>query len=49
LKSNVTHQLLIYVDVNILGGSVYTTNSNIEASVVATKKNGLEVITDKTN
>jgi hypothetical protein len=36
LKLNGTHQLLVYADdVNILGGSIYTVNENVEALVVA--------------
>jgi hypothetical protein len=30
LKLNVTLQLLVYADVNILGGSVYTVKENTE-------------------
>ena len=42
-------QLLVYVDdVNILGGSVYTTKKNTESLVVASKETGLEVNADKT-
>jgi len=49
LKLNGTHQLLVYADdVNILGGSVRTVKKNIEALVVASKENGLEVNADKT-
>jgi len=36
-------------NVNILGGSVHTVKENTEASVVASKENGLEVNVDKTN
>jgi len=50
LKLNGTHQLLVYADdINMFGGSVYTTKKNTEALVVASKENGLEVNTDKTN
>jgi len=45
---NGTHQLLAYIDVNILGGSIHTVKENAEALVVATKKIGLEVNADKT-
>ena len=39
-----THQLLVYLDdINILGGSIYTINKNIEALVVASKESGLQV------
>jgi len=49
LKLNGTHQLLAYADdVNILGGSIHAVKENAEASVVATKKTGLEVNADKT-
>jgi len=44
-----THQDLVYVDgVNILGGSVNTTNRKAEAWVAASKKIGLEVNADNT-
>jgi len=49
LKLNRTHQLLVYAeDVNILGGSVHTTETNVENLVVASKETGLEVNADKT-
>jgi hypothetical protein len=48
LKLNGTHQLLVYADVNVLGGSVYAVEKNTEGLVVAGKKSGLEVNTDKT-
>jgi hypothetical protein len=49
LKLNGSHQLLVYADdVNILGGSVNTIKTNVEALVVARKETGLEVIADKT-
>jgi len=48
VKLNGTHQLLVYADDIILGGSVHTANRNVEALVVATKETGLEVIADKT-
>jgi len=49
LKLNGTHQLLVYADdVNILGGSVYTTKKNREAIIVASKEIGLEINADKT-
>jgi len=35
-------------DVNVLGGSVYTTQKNTQALVVASKDIGLEVNADKT-
>jgi hypothetical protein len=49
LKSNGTHQLLVYVDdVKILDGSVHTIEKNTEGLVVASKETGLEVNADKT-
>jgi len=48
LKLNGTHQLLAYVDVNILGGSVHSVKKNAKALVVASKETGLEVNADKT-
>jgi len=49
LKLNGTHQLVVYVDdVNILGGSLHTVKGNAEALMVASKKIGLEVNSDKT-
>jgi len=48
LKLNGTHQLLVYADdFNILGGSVHTVKENVEALVVASKENGLEINADK--
>jgi hypothetical protein len=39
LKSNITHQLLVYGDdVNVLGGSVHTAKENAEVLIVANKK-----------
>jgi len=35
LKLNVTHQLLVYAEVNVLGGSVHTIQENAESLVVA--------------
>jgi len=48
LKLNGAHQLLVYADVNILGGSVHTVNENAEALIVASKEIGLEINADKT-
>jgi hypothetical protein len=49
LKLNGTHQLLVYADdVNTMGGSIHTIKKNMEALVVASKENGLEVNADKT-
>jgi hypothetical protein len=47
LKLNGTHQLLVYSDINILGGSVRTMK-NSEALVATSKENGLDVNADKT-
>jgi hypothetical protein len=47
LKLNGTYQLLFYVDVNILGGSVHTVKKNKESLVVASKETELEVNADK--
>ena len=48
-KLNGTHQLLVCADdVNILGDSVHSVKENVEAFVVANKKNGLDVNADKT-
>jgi hypothetical protein len=46
LKFNVTHQLLVYADVNVFDGSVHTIKTNTEALVVASKESGLEVSAD---
>jgi len=48
LKLNGTHQLLVYADDNILGGSVHTMKGNADSLVVASKETGLEVNADKT-
>jgi len=49
LKWKGTHQDLVYVDdVNILGGSVNTTNRKAESWVAASKEIGLEVNADNT-
>jgi hypothetical protein len=48
LKLNGTHQLLVYEDINILGGSIHTIKRNLGALVVAGKETGLEVNADKT-
>ena len=47
LKLGGTHQLLVCAD-DVVGGSVHTIKENTEAVVVASKKIGLEVNTDKT-
>ena len=49
LKLNDTRQLLVYADVNMLGGSVHTVKENTETLVVANKEIGLEVNADKTS
>jgi len=48
LKLNGTHQLVVYADVDILGGSVQTVKEKAESLVVASKEIGLEVNADKT-
>jgi sorting nexin-29 len=48
LKLNSKPQLLVYADVNILGGSVHAVKENAEALVVSSKEIGLEVNDDKT-
>ena len=48
LKLNVTNQLLVYVDINVLGGNVRTVKKTTEALVVVSKEVGLEVNAEKT-
>ena len=49
MKLNGTHQLLVYDDdVNILVGSVHPIQKNTEASLVGSKKIGLDVNADRT-
>ena len=48
LKLNGTHQLLVYANDNILGGSAHTIKENVEALVVVNKETGLVVNADKT-
>jgi hypothetical protein len=38
LQLNGTHQLLVYADVNILGGSIHTIRKYIEALLIASKE-----------
>jgi len=45
---NGTHQLLVYVDVNILGESVHSIKKNTEALLVGSKEIGLAVNADNT-
>jgi len=40
LKLNVTNQLLVYADVNILGGSVHIKKKNTKSLVVPSKEIG---------
>jgi hypothetical protein len=47
LKLNGRHQLLVHGDdVNIIGGSIHTTEKNTEVLAVASKESGLEVNAD---
>ena len=48
MKSNGTPQSLVYVDDDILSGSVQAVNKETDALVVASKEIGLEVNADKT-
>jgi hypothetical protein len=48
LKLNGTHQLLVYADVNILGGSIHTIRKNTEAILITSKETGLEESDEKT-
>jgi len=49
LKFSGALQILVYADVvNILSGSVHTVQKNTEASLVGSKRTGLEVNADKT-
>ena len=47
MKLNGTHQLLVYADVNILGGSVHTIKKNTDTLLVGGKEIGLEVNANK--
>jgi hypothetical protein len=44
LKLNGTHQLLVYADDVILGGSIHTMRKNTEALLIASKEIGLEML-----
>jgi len=48
-KLNGMQQLLVCADVNIFSRSIHTIEKNIDALVVTSKENGLEVNADKTN
>jgi hypothetical protein len=48
LKLNGKHQLLVYADVNMLGGSIHAIKRNTEALVDTSKEIGLEVNAEKT-
>jgi hypothetical protein len=49
LKSNGTHQLLVYADdVNLLGDNIDAVKKNIETLIDASKEVGLEANTEKT-
>jgi len=47
LKLNGANQLLVYADVNILGGSVHPIKENTQASLVTSKEIGLAVSSDE--
>jgi len=47
LKLDSTHQILVYVDVNILGRRIPSIKKNTEALFVAIKDTGLAVNADK--
>ena len=47
IEINSTHSFLVYADVHILGGSVYSIKKNVEALPVARKEIGLEWNADK--
>jgi hypothetical protein len=44
----VTHQLLIYADINLLGDNIDTIKRNTETLINASKEVGLEADTEKT-
>jgi hypothetical protein len=46
LKLNGTHQMLVYVDVNILGDNIVTIKKNSQIVIDASKEIGLEVNTE---
>jgi hypothetical protein len=48
LKLNGTHQLLVYVDVNLLGDNIDTIKKSTQTLIDASKEVGLEVNTEKT-
>ena len=48
LKLNGTYQVLVYADVNKLGGNLHSIQKNAEACVIVSKETGLEVNADKT-
>jgi hypothetical protein len=43
LKLNGTHQLLVYADDNVFGGSIHTVRKNTKALVITSRETGLEV------
>ena len=48
LQLNVTYQLLVYADINVLIGSIHTLRKNTEALTIASKEIGVEVNAEKT-
>jgi hypothetical protein len=49
LKLNGVHQLLVYGDINILGGNIHTIKKSTEALVFTSKENDVGVNVEKTN
>jgi hypothetical protein len=42
MKLNGANQLLVYVDINLMGESIHAMNTNTEVLLVASKETGLE-------
>jgi hypothetical protein len=47
-RNFLTHQRLIYADVNLVGESIQTINKTTEGLLIASKETGLEVNVEKT-